>query len=169
MRRSPRHLQGNNESREVSNGTRLPNPLLVQTPRTPRHLKSGAALDRLILALEKEYRLGLTVRGDGWSPRKTTETKADKVYGRIKRLYFSPTPTLEPALDRFHEIASGFAHDKQLDLLHGILKSVAQSPISRMGTPLNEPPESSRSVPTCKWPSFLRITHSAGCEPRMLH
>jgi hypothetical protein len=151
MRQSPRLLQGNYDT---AGGPGPTNPLLARPPATPHHPKSGAALKALILELENEYRLGLKVRGDTWSPRKNdgVESIADKVYGQIKRLFFSARPALDSALDRFRQTATGFEHHKQLELLHGVLKSITHSPISRTGTPLNEQPKSLRSVPPCKCP-----------------
>jgi hypothetical protein len=151
MPQSPRLLQGDHGT---AGGPGPTNPLLARPPATPHRPKSGAALEALILDLENKYRLGLKVRGDTWSPRKTAgvETIADKVYGQIKRLFFSARPALDSALERFCQTAIGFEHHKQLELLHGVLKSITHSPISRTGTPLNEPPKSMRSVPPCKCP-----------------
>jgi hypothetical protein len=155
MRQSPRLLQRNYDT---AGGQGPANPLLVQPLETPHHPKSGAALEALILKLENEYRLGLKLRGATWSPSKTVgiETTADKVYGQIKRLFFSARPALDSALDRFRETATGFEHHKQLELLHGVLKSITHSPFSRTGTPINEPPKSLRSVPPCKCPLASR-------------
>jgi hypothetical protein len=150
MRQSPRLLQGNRNGAGRSND---PQPIIPHSllPHTPRHPKSGAALDDLIRSLEDEWRLGLKVRGALWSPQKIDEkSTADKVHGQIKRLFFSARPALEIALELFKDTAPGFAPNKRLELLHGILKSKTKSPISRVGTPLNEPSKSLKSVQTCK-------------------
>jgi hypothetical protein len=152
MRQSPRLLQGNHNVARKSNDQGPARSLPVQPPQTPHHPNSGAALDELILSLEDEYRLGLKLRDASWSPNKTTNrSTTDKVYDIIKRLFFPHRPALDSALDRFRERAPGEAHEKQLGVLYDILKSKAQSLISGAGTPLNEPPESSRSVQMCKW------------------
>lgn len=150
MRQSPR-LQGNTAGRTRSG---RPEPTIAGSlpPSTPHHPKSGAALDRLIIALENEWRLGLKTRGPLWSPQRTDEkSTAEKVHGQIKHLFFSARPALDAALDSFRDTAPGFAHNKRLDLLHGILKSRTHSPISRTSTPLNEPPKSLKSVQLCKF------------------
>jgi len=156
MRQSP-HLLGNTAGRSHSG---RPEPTIAGSlpPTTPRHPKTGAALDNLVIALEEEWRLGLRVRGPLWSPRKTDKTPAETVYGLIKRLFFSARPALDAALDNFRETAPGFEHSKRLDLLHGILRSKTQSPISRTGTPLNEPPKSLGSVHMCKSQRDLHST-----------
>jgi hypothetical protein len=149
MRQSPR-LQRNTAGRSRSGH---PEPTIAGSlpPSTPHHPKSGAALEQLIIELENEWRLGLKVRGAFWSPQRTDEqSTAEKVHGQIKHLFFSARPALDAALDSFRETALGFEHDKRLELLHGILKSKTHSPISRTGTPLNEPPKSLKSVQPCK-------------------
>lgn len=146
MRQSPRLLQGNRAGRNgpepITGSSSLPPP----QPRTPQHPKTGAALDELILSLEREWRLGLEIRDKLWSPQKADkESTSDKVYGQIKRLFYSARPALDSALAIFKSTAPGFAPEDRLKVLHGILKSVTQSPISRAGTPLNEPPKSLKS------------------------
>jgi hypothetical protein len=150
MRQSSRLLQGNRSGAGRSND---PQPTIAGSlpPHTPRHPKTGAALDDLVRSLEHEWRLGLKVRDTLWSPHKVDEkSTAEKVYGQIKRLFFSARPALEEALESFKEIANGLPPDERLKTLHGILKSKTQSPISRAGTPLNEPPNSLKSVQMCK-------------------
>ena len=107
-------------------------PAPVPTPNTPR--KGGAALDRLIRSLEDEYGLGLIQQGL-LSPSQRSDALTGKVYGQIKRLYWSSEPALEEALEKFRQIASGFAPEQHLGLLHGTLKSQLQSPLSKAGTP----------------------------------
>jgi hypothetical protein len=151
MHQSPRLLQGSNGRAGRSNG---PQPTIAGSlpPTTPHHPRNGAALDNLIISLENEWHLGLKLRGSHWSPQKTDEkSMSDKVYGQIKRLHYGAKPELNALLDNFRSIAPGFAHEKRLELLNGLLKSKTQSPISRAGTPLSEPPKSLKSVqPLCK-------------------
>jgi hypothetical protein len=135
MRQSPR-LLGNTAGRNSGSGHAEPTIPGSLPPTTPRHSKTGADLDSLVIALEEEWRLGLRVRGPLWSPRESKGSTSEKVYGQIQRLFFSAEPALDAALDNFRETALGFAHSKRLELLHGILKSKTQSPISRTGTPL---------------------------------
>jgi hypothetical protein len=148
MRQSPRP-QGN-----TAGGSRSgrPGPTIAGSlpPSTPHHSKNGAEIDSLVVSLENEWRLGLKVRGPLWSPQRADETLADNVYGRIQRLYYSAPPALYSALDSFRETAPGFAPNKRLELLQGILKSKTQAPISRTATPLNEPPQSLSPVQLCK-------------------
>ncbi|KAF1914659.1 RNA dependent RNA polymerase-domain-containing protein [Ampelomyces quisqualis] len=141
MRQSPRLMQGSSSRAGRSNG---PQPTIADTlPHTPHHPRNGAALDNLILSLENEWHLGLKLRDSHWSPQKTDEKCiSDKVYGQIKRLHYGAKPTLNSVLENFQDIAPGFAHDERLKLLNGLLKSKTRSPISRTGTPLNEPPKS---------------------------
>ncbi|CAI6336529.1 unnamed protein product [Periconia digitata] len=106
----------------------------VSTPNTPR--KNGAGLNQLVQSLENKWHLGLEIRDDTWSPEKDTKHPASQVYGRLKRLYYALGPGLQQALDTFDELASGFAQEMQLGLLHGILKSkIDQTPPSKKRTP----------------------------------
>lgn len=147
----PRLLQGNSSGAGRSNG---PQPTIAGSlpPTTPHHPRNGAALDSLIVSLENEWKLGLKIRDSHWSPQKTDEKSiSDKVYGQIKRLHYGAKPELNAVLDNFRNVARSLPHEMRLEVLHGLLKSKTQSPISRAGTPLNEPPKSSKSVqPVCK-------------------
>lgn len=107
-------------------------PAPATTPNTPR--KDGAVLNKLIRSLEDEFRLGLVYEGL-LSPSKRSDALSGKVYGQIQRLYWSSEPALDKALDGFRLIAPGFAPDKRLEVLHGTLKSLTQSPLSRARTP----------------------------------
>lgn len=158
MRPSPRLLRDNRSAAGRSDGpAATADAGTTGLPRTPRQPKSGAALDELIQAFEDKWRLGLKVRGTLWSPQKSTaENTADKVYGQIKRLFFSSRPALDSAFEIFETVAPGSAHENLLGLLHVILKSKTQSPISRAGTPLNEPPKSLKGSQLCKSTSRSR-------------
>jgi hypothetical protein len=153
MRQSPRLLQGRNgNGAGRSNG---PQPTIAGSlpPRTPRHPRSGDVDDR-IRELERDWQLGLKVRGPLWSPQKADEkSTAEKVYDKIRRLFFLSEPTLDKALKSFKEIASHLAPNKQLDMLHVLLKSEIPTPISKAGTPLNEPAKS-LNIQTCKYRSL---------------
>lgn len=158
MRRSPRLSQGNYNNAPPGRSTQAAAPASgpLSVPQTPSHPRTGTALVQLIRSIEDRWSLGLKIRGDDWSPHKsTTEDIADKVYGQIKRLFFSARPALDAALENFEQTRGGFAHEKQLELLHGILKSKTHSPISRAGTPLNEPPKSLKPSQMCKWSLLL--------------
>lgn len=154
MCRSPRLHQGIREPAGRSNdgpgtGAGVAGSLPC-APQTPHHPKSGAALDKLILSIESDWHLGLRVRGINWSPHTSAkDDTAEKVYGQIKRLFFSAKPALDTAISNFTQTAPGFAHEERLALFHGILKSVTHSPISRAATPLNEPPKSLKALQTC--------------------
>jgi hypothetical protein len=157
MRQSPRllrdtrNLAGRSDGPTATAGATTPRP-----PQTPRHPKSGAALDDLIQTFENKWRLGLKVRGPLWTPQKSTlENTADKVYGQIKRLFFSSRPALDSAFEQFEADAPRSAHDSRLGLLHVILKSKTQSPIPRAGTPLYEPPKSVKESQPCKCTSEI--------------
>jgi hypothetical protein len=150
MRQPPRLLQRNRSGAGRSND---PQPTIEGSlpPHTPRHPKTGAALDELVRSLEDEWRLGLKVPGLLWSPQRAdVKSTAEKVYQQIKYLFFSAQPALDDALNSFKSQAIGFPPDERLKVLHGILKSRTLSPISRAGTPLSEPPKSLNSVQTCK-------------------
>lgn len=159
MRQSPRLLQG---SRAGRTGLEQPIAGSLPAPHTPHHPKTGAALNALIRDLEHDWQLGLAVRDKYWSPHKADkESLSEKVYGQIQHLFYSARPALNDALDIFKNTAPGFAQSARLNLLHGILKSKTQSPVSRAGTPLNEPPKSLRSEPVnplCKAPTFCCTT-----------
>ncbi|CAO2652575.1 Nn.00g008580.m01.CDS01 [Neocucurbitaria sp. VM-36] len=116
-------------------------------PATPHHLRPGAAIDALILSLEAEWHLGLRVRGADWSPaRSRTDDQADRVCGLVKRLFYSAETTLNQAIAGFREVAPVLPQEKRLDVLCQLLSSKVQKngqdPISRTGTPKNDPPKS---------------------------
>lgn len=118
-------------------------PAPAPTPNTPR--KDGVTLNALVRSLEADWHLGLAARDNTWSPSKSNDALADKVYGQLKRLHFSSGPALDQALSSFKQIAPGFEHAERLKLLHGTLRSQTQSPLSRAGTPLGT--EGTRNVP----------------------
>lgn len=116
-------------------------------PGTPHHLRPGAAIDERIRSLEAEWQIGLKIRGAGWSPhRSNANDTADKIYGLVQRFHYSAETTLNQAIASFRELAPEFAPEKRLDLLYRILSSKTKKdsidPISRTGTPKNEPPKS---------------------------
>jgi hypothetical protein len=127
-------------------------PAPATTPNTPR--KDGAALNKLIRSLENEFRLGLPVSKGLLSPSRRSDALSGKVYSQIQRLYWSSEPALGRALDHFRQIAVGFAPDKQLEVLHGTLKSQTQSPLSRTGTPLSSQ----------AWPGNVPLKTLVSCE-----
>jgi hypothetical protein len=124
--------QGN---RGQDGGPGAPAPAPATTPNTPR--KDGSGLNKLILSLENEFRLGLDVHDGLLSPSQRSGAITGKVCAQIQRLYWSDEPALEKALESFREIATGFKHEKQLEVLHGTLKSQTRSPMSKAGTPLS--------------------------------
>jgi hypothetical protein len=168
MPQSPR-LQGNTAGRSRS-GRSEPTVAGSLPPSTPHHSKNGAGLENLIITLENEWRLGLKVRDALWSPQHTDKKSiTDTVYGQIKRLHYSAPPTLDEALDTFRETALGFAHNKRIGLLYGILKSKTQPPISRADTPVNEPPKTLKSVQLCKYhDASLPDVAVTGRQPALL-
>jgi hypothetical protein len=169
MRQSPASSHGhrNRNGAGRSNGPE-PTPTSSLPPHTPRHPKSGVAIDKLILSLEDEWRLGLKIRGPLWSPQKADErSTAEKVYGQVQRLFYSAAPALGSALEIFRKEAPGFPHDKRLNLLHVLLKSKTHSPVSRADTPLNKALKSLNSIQTsCKRPiaSRPRIAALLACH-----
>jgi hypothetical protein len=169
MHQSPASSHGhrNRNGAGRSNGPE-PTPTSSLPPHTPRHSKPGVAIDKLILSLEDEWRLGLKIRGPLWSPQKADErSTAEKVYGQVQRLFYSDAPALGSALEIFRKEAPGFPHDKRLNLLHVLLKSKTHSPVSRADTPLNKAPKSLNSIQTsCKRPiaSRLRIATLLACH-----
>lgn len=135
MRRSPR-LQ-NGEGAGVSNrpGNRAAaGPAALSVPRTPHHPKSGAALNELVRSLDQNWRLGLEACGGKRSPAHS-RTIADKTYTTIQRLFYTARPALDEIIERFNLSAPGFAHEKRLELLLGLLKSQTLTPTSRGVTP----------------------------------
>jgi hypothetical protein len=160
MRQSPRLLQGNRSGAGRSND---PQPTIDDSlpPDTPRHAKTGVGFDDLVRSLEQRYRLGLKVRDNLWSPQKVKSAE-DKVVGQIKHLFYTSRPALEEALKSFQDIENGFPPDERLKTLKGILKSKTQSPMSRAGTPLNEPPNSLKSVQTCKCTLLYTLLYMTG-------
>lgn len=120
------------------------------TPHRRRLQNQGpgdAAINQVILSLENDWRLGLRIRGVGWSPtRSSTKDTADKIYGLVQRLHWSGPPTLSQAIANFNELAPQFKHSERLDLLWKTLSSKAKPyAISRAGTPKNDPPKSLKS------------------------
>ncbi|KAF1844339.1 uncharacterized protein K460DRAFT_317788 [Cucurbitaria berberidis CBS 394.84] len=117
-------------------------------PKTPHHLRPGAAIDELIRSLEAEWRIGLKVRGADWSPlRRSTNDQADKIYGQVQHLFYSARVALNQALATFKELAPFWPHEKRLELLSGVLSSKKgdKNTISRTSTPKNDPPKTLKS------------------------
>jgi hypothetical protein len=127
-------------------------PLPLPLPGTPHHIRRGADIDNLIRSLEDKWRIGLKLRSAEWSPKKSagsTDDLADKIYGIVKRLFFSAQPALNDAINTFEEQASRTAPRERLRLLYRILLSKTKKdggPVSRTGTPKNEPPKSLASA-----------------------
>jgi hypothetical protein len=110
-------------------------PAPATTPNTPR--KGGAALNKLIRSLEDEFRLGLVYDEKLFSPSRRSDVLSGKVHGQIQRLYWKSEPALVEALRSFRQIAVGFAPEKRLEVLQGILKSQMKSPMLMTETPLS--------------------------------
>jgi hypothetical protein len=154
MRRSPQLQQG--EGAGVSNrpGNRAAaGPAALSVPRTPHHPKSGAALNDLVRSLDKNWRLGLEACGGQRSPAHN-RTIADKTYSTIQRLFYSARPALDEIIERFNLSAPGFAYEKRLELLLGLLKSQTLTPSSRGGTPSGATNANPKNVP-CKCKTLL--------------
>ncbi|KAH8728168.1 RNA dependent RNA polymerase-domain-containing protein [Phaeosphaeriaceae sp. PMI808] len=132
MRQSPRLNQGNHDAGVGASLSVVPTDS-VAPPRTPQHTrsratlnktlpKSGEDLNKRVQALEDEWRLGLRIRGNDWSPTTNKDT-ADRIYGNFKTLYYTRFWKLGPALDEFRSIARDCAPERRLNLLHDTLKS----------------------------------------------
>lgn len=130
-------------------------PAHVPQSETPRRAKAGAALEEFIVAIENEWQLGLKMRGPLWSPHKSrnVQSTADKVYGLIKRLFFTSRPALDAALKSFRDaaLAPGCVQGKRVHLLHGVLKATAQSPMPETSTPKRHPLRSLGTTTECEW------------------
>jgi hypothetical protein len=89
-------------------------------PGTPQRLRRGAEIDDRIRSLEAKWKIGLKLRGTEWSPSKSSaDDLADKIYGIVKRLYFSAQPTLDDAVRHFEDLAPRTAPGERLGLLIG--------------------------------------------------
>jgi hypothetical protein len=118
-------------------------------PGTPHRIRRGADLDNLIRSLENKWKIGLKLRGAEWSPKKSAgDDVADKVYGIVKRLFFSAQPALNDAIHSFEELAPRTAPREHLGLLHRTLLSKIKKDI---GMPKNDPPKSLASALTGKY------------------
>lgn len=129
-------------------------------PETPRHHKSGAALNELVTSLEQEFKLQLNVRNAQWSPRKSEKTKADRIYGHIQFLYYKKRDILDASLNQFRDMRTKIPYDSHLDLLDGLLKPGVEKTKSRTVTPLGEVPKVFKPSPLCKSPTFARMWNS---------
>jgi hypothetical protein len=126
-----------------------PNGPAASLPGTPQRLRRGAEIDDRIRSLEAKWKIGLKLRGAGWSPRKSSaDDLADKIYGIVKRLYFSAQPALDDAVRHFKELAPRTAQEERLGLFYRMLlsKTNKDGPVSRTGTPRNEPPKNLASA-----------------------
>lgn len=149
-------MPGNGKAGSPAPPAALPIPL----PKTPHHLRRGAAIDELIRSLEARWRIGLKVRGAEWSPQRSrTNDLADKIYGLVKRLYFSAEPALHQAVANFNDLATQSPHGGSLDLLCQVLSSKIKKDggdaISRTSTPKNNPPKSLKASLLGKYRSSL--------------
>lgn len=106
---------------------------------TPQRPRTGAALNDLVSAFEAECHLGLQVREETWSPSQNGNSLPDKVFGQIKRCYFSSEPALRRTLNDFKINAVDLPQKERLELLHQLLRSQISSPPSTRGTGLHTP------------------------------
>jgi hypothetical protein len=125
-------------------------------PGTPHRIRRGADINTLIRSLEGKWRIGLKLRGTEWSPKKSAgDDVADKVYGIVKRLFFSAPPALNDAIHSFEELAPRTAPRDRLGLLHRTLlsktKKDGSGSVSRTGTPKNDPPKTLASALPSKY------------------
>lgn len=116
-------------------------------PRTPHHLRRVVAIDERIRSLEAEWRLGLKVRDENWSPGGVLpDDQPDKIYGMVQRLFWYTETALDEAIGSFRELAPVFPHEERLSLLSRVLtsklKKDGKTPPSRTGRPRNDPPKS---------------------------
>ncbi|KAF1976229.1 hypothetical protein BU23DRAFT_528630 [Bimuria novae-zelandiae CBS 107.79] len=113
-------------------------------PTTPR--KSGAEFYSLIRSLEEQWRLGLAVPDENWSPHKSANKLPDKVYAQLKRYYFKGD--FEKAILRFSlRESQPTGPDTQrtrtarLMTLHETIRQIdeenGRDPGSRAGTPVS--------------------------------
>ncbi|KAI4662225.1 uncharacterized protein J4E79_004514 [Alternaria viburni] len=114
----------------------------VSLPATPRH-RSGAALNELICSLERQWNIGLRLRGNGWSPNKAIPSDAaDKVNALIQFLFYSAPTALEEAIEQFKGDAPSLTREERLEKLREILSRVKKGELESKGrTPRNEPPK----------------------------
>lgn len=105
-------------------------PNAAHGPGTPQHPRTGDTLNEIIRQLECEFNLGLEVRSETWSPLKNDSSLANKIQGKIKRLYFSSEPALQQILDDFKAKAGNVVRGKRLELLHQLLRAQTSSPRS---------------------------------------
>ncbi|KAG9191956.1 hypothetical protein G6011_10690 [Alternaria panax] len=111
-------------------------------PGTPR--RPGAAIDDLIRSLEKEWKVGLRIRGAEWSPKKSNvDDPPDKIYALVKFLFYRARPDLYDAIEEFKGLAPSLTREERLEALRRILSSRKESLLgSGSRTPKNEPPKS---------------------------
>lgn len=103
----------------------------VSLPRTPHHIRSGAAIDKLIHKINDNWNLGLRVRPLDWSPSVKSDDPADKIYGKVKRLFFSNRASLNEALTTFEHLAPKYRdREGRLNLLLRILTEKSEQKIS---------------------------------------
>jgi hypothetical protein len=137
-------------------------------PGTPH--RRGADIDNLIRSLEDKWKIGLKLRCTEWSPKKSAgDDVADKIYGIVKRLFFSSQRALDDAINTFEQTAPRTAPRDRLGLLYRALKD-GVGPVSRTGTPKNDPPKSLASVLAGKYfyaaclPSIVwQLSEISGC------
>ena len=117
--------------------------------------RNGRALERLLRELENDYRLGLKIRDDTWSPASSDRSISEQVQGRIKRLYYSNEPALHKVLHAFREqLAAGplLSSRDRLSLLQRLLHNETGSPIPRRPAPgVDIDPHKTLRSPLCKY------------------
>ncbi|ORY13850.1 RNA dependent RNA polymerase-domain-containing protein [Clohesyomyces aquaticus] len=97
-------------------------------PRTPTPLGPASAprpsqrtidFEAIIVSLESKWKLGLEIRPPTWSPHKSENNTADKVYGRIKHYYYSSSSIqTKEIIDEFEaEAAQIQGLEERLELL----------------------------------------------------
>ncbi|KAF2466417.1 uncharacterized protein BDR25DRAFT_377566 [Lindgomyces ingoldianus] len=131
----------------------------VPRPRTPHQPSPGSTLETIINSLETKYRLGLSNRGETWSPSKKTNSGADKVYGKIKFCFFSFPGALDQILDKFESQAPHPTNPgERLQRLNKLLNEQIPSPRTGSQTPRGKP-HTPLCSPLCKSNQLPQASH----------
>ncbi|KAF1995645.1 hypothetical protein P154DRAFT_412766, partial [Amniculicola lignicola CBS 123094] len=127
------------------------------------------AIHDIISTLEAGWRLGLRVRDGNWSPSQSDKSRADRINGYVKRLYYTNRSALDRCLKTFNSIAGGQpTAEARLGLLDDLLRAECPTPRvagqSGTHTPRDDPPKFLRS-PLCTFRSSIWLLHET---PRAL-
>lgn len=123
----------------------------VAPPRTPN--RRPDQINEIVLSLESRWGLGLSVRDKLFSPGASNGSIPDKVYNKIRRVYFKKGKPLDRILAEFNSHASEKpSGPEKLDYLLRLLTEEIGSPFGQKDSDRHQSPVHNLRSPLGKRP-----------------